>query len=236
MTNQLNSDIQIRERHTEDHDRQVFDILHDEHPMGWLYATDDGGPTWGWSRSDRKNAGREEGFWQALTALLETYGKHGKDRRYMDNPFRASPLHYRASDRILEVVEGGNGYYLYYNWGAKEWDTACIGDGVDFFTSEDGESLSPGTQPFNAAMMEWVESGGGEIVEAYFPDRADDYFTRKGVVTASERARLMLSVRNAVKRAGDTPVVGLGLIELVLPHLTMRALRQIVAKLEDDEE
>jgi hypothetical protein len=232
----MESDLQIRERATED--GRVYDILHDEHPMGWLYAANDDGPAWGWSRSDRKNTGRSLGFWQALVALLETFGKYGVDRRYeARGPFRAKPLHYKASDGILELTEARNGYYLYYNWSAKEWDTACVGDGVDMFTTEQGGALSPGTQPFNDAMIAMVEYEGAELVEAYFPDRAEDYFTRRGMVVASEREKLQAALRyHLFQSRVESNDYMQRLADQIVSHLTMRAMRAILARMEGDEQ
>lgn len=55
-----------------------------------------------------------------------------------------------------------SGYWLE----AEDGRTACCGDGVDMFIQEDGESLSPGTDEFNAAMDALCSDP--ETAKAYF--------------------------------------------------------------------
>ena len=87
---------------------------------------------------------------------------------------KQSPRFHKQDEGIKQVKEGslkaveiGNGYALYGTTpeGAEVF-LAHMGDGVDMFTTEDGESIPAGTPEFDAALKDSMEDEG-ELAEAY---------------------------------------------------------------------
>jgi hypothetical protein len=74
----------------------------------------------------------------------------------MDNRWKAE-----GSD--WEVVEGQNGYHLYFG----DEFIAVVGDGTDmFFTEGMEDTITPGTEEFSTAMQAWVNETD-DLEEAY---------------------------------------------------------------------
>lgn len=83
----------------------------------------------------------------------------------------------RIEDIKLEVVEGGNGYYLYATYPGLEdesQEVACMGDGVDvYFYNEAGKELGCGMPGFVETWQQDVDRDPETYIEAYFPELWD---------------------------------------------------------------
>lgn len=147
-------------------------------------------------------------------------------------------LNYTSPDGIFQVVEGGNGFYLYYNLGNRGIDSTGMGDGVDFFTSEDGEAISPGTPAFTAAMVNMLNSDGRTLVAAYFPQYIEDYEKRARRKAFNEETdKLRGELRYYFYQARSQPEGMMReLVEATIPFLSIQALRSICAKMQNVEE
>ena len=70
---------------------------------------------------------------------------------------------YTNKDKTVTVYEGSSAFYIV---NLATGDEKCMGDGVDTFSTEDGESLMVGTPEFYIAMIAMAEDH--ETFEAYF--------------------------------------------------------------------
>jgi hypothetical protein len=147
-------------------------------------------------------------------------------------------LDYTSPDGIFQVIEGGNGFYLYYKQKDGSEDCTGMGDGVDFFSSEEGESISPGTPAFTAAMVNMLDTDGRTLVAAYFPQYTDDYEQRARRRAFNEETdRLRADLRYWIHQSRSEPeVVAHALCDALMPYLSIQALRTISKKMKQVRE
>lgn len=74
------------------------------------------------------------------------------------------PEQFQYTTNGLTVYEGASAFYLVDNSTGKE---VCMGDGVDMFTLESGESIPVGTPAFYHALSQTVKLESGTLREAY---------------------------------------------------------------------
>jgi hypothetical protein len=68
----------------------------------------------------------------------------------------------------LTVYEGHTGFWIYQESDPSPNNEHCLGDGVDMFTDENGESIMVSTPEFYALLTTDLVTNYDDYMEAYF--------------------------------------------------------------------
>lgn len=115
-------------------------------------------------RKGAESSDRDTGRADMMLAARATARKSAGQRR----PVRKANNAVRIKSGTLEVKEFSSGYALMGVSAdtGEEVEIAWLGDGVDMFSTEDGEAINAGTPEFDEAAKKWLASDS-EIEDAY---------------------------------------------------------------------